>query len=225
MNRLIRSALEKGDPALSEYNSKQMLKAYGIPVTREALVQSPGEAAAAAQALGYPVVIKACSPRLMHKSEAGAVAVGIADEAALLQAYDRIQAAVDQPLEGMLIQEMVKGSRELVVGLTRDAQFGPCVMLGLGGVLTEVLKDTAFRVAPFDANEALDMMTELRSQKVLDHFRGQAPADRNLLADTLVAVGRLALENEAIAEIDINPLIIDPQGRLIAVDALIVLRG
>ena len=224
MHQLIRSAQEKGDPALSEYKSKQMLKAYGIPVTRETLVQSPGEAAAAAGALGYPVVVKACSPRLMHKSEAGAVAVGIQDEAALLQAYDRILAAVGQPLEGMLIQEMVRGSRELVVGLTRDAQFGPCVMLGLGGVLTEVLNDTAFRVAPFDVDEALDMMVELRSKRMLDHFRGQAPADRQTLAQALVAVGRMALENEAIAEIDINPLIIDPQGRLMAVDALIVLQ-
>lgn len=225
MHPLIRSALGKGDPALSEYNSKQMLKAYGIPVTRETLVQSPGEAAAAAQALGYPVVVKACSPRLMHKSEAGAVAVGLQNEADLLEAYDRISAAVAQPLEGMLIQEMVKGSRELVVGLTRDAQFGPCVMLGLGGVLTEVLNDTAFRVAPFDRVEALDMMGELRSHAILDKFRGQAPADRTLLADTLVAVGRMALENEAIAEIDINPLIIDAQGRLTAVDALVVLRS
>ena len=224
MHHLIRSALDKSDPALSEFKSKLLLKAYGIPVTREVLVQSPGEAAAAAQTLGYPVVVKACSPRLMHKSEVGAVAVGIQDEAALLQAYDRILAAVGQPLEGMLIQEMARGSRELVVGLTRDAQFGPCVMLGLGGVLTEVLNDTAFRVAPFDADEALDMMAELRSKKILDQFRGQAPADRRTLADTLVSVGRLALENEAIAEIDINPLIIDPQGRLIAVDALIVLQ-
>ncbi len=225
MHPLIRSALGKGDPALSEYNSKLLLRAYGIPATRETLVQSPGEAAAAAEALGYPVVVKACSPRLMHKSEAGAVAVGIQNEADLLKAYDRISAAVAQPLEGMLIQEMVRGSRELVVGLTRDAQFGPCVMLGLGGVLTEVLNDTAFRVAPFDTVEALDMMGELRSHAILDNFRGQAPADRNLLAETLTAVGRMALENEAIAEIDINPLIIDAQGRLTAVDALIVLRG
>ncbi|MFZ1984207.1 MAG: acetate--CoA ligase family protein [Desulfatitalea sp.] len=224
MNQLIRTALEKGDPALSEYGAKQMLKAYGIPVTRETLVQSKEEAVAAARAMGYPVVVKACSPRLMHKSESGAVAVGIKDDADLRRAYDAIVGAVRLPLEGVLIQQMVRGSRELVVGLTRDAQFGPCVMLGLGGVLTEVLNDTVFRVAPFDAGEALEMMAELRATAILDAFRGQAPADRKTLAETLTAVGRMALEHEAIAEIDINPMIIDAQGRLTAVDALIVLK-
>jgi succinyl-CoA synthetase beta subunit len=224
MHPLIQSALAKGDPALSEYNSKQMLKAYGIPVTREMRVQSSDAAVEAAAAIGYPVVVKACSPRLMHKSEAGAVAVGIKDDADLRQTYDRIVAAAQLPLEGVLIQEMVRGSRELVVGLTRDAQFGPCVMLGLGGVLTEVLNDTVVRVAPFDAGEALEMMAELRATAILDAFRGQAPADRKALAETLAAVGRMALEHEAIAEIDINPMIIDAQGRLTAVDALIVLQ-
>ena len=195
MHPLIQSALAKGDPALSEYSAKEMLKAYGIPVTRETLVQSSDAAVKAAAAIGYPVVVKACSPRLMHKSEAGAVAVGIKDAAELHRAYDAIVAAVHLPLEGVLIQEMVRGSRELVVGLTRDAQFGPCVMLGLGGVLTEVLNDTVFRVAPFDTGEALEMMAELRATAILDAFRGQAPADRDTLAATLAAVGRMALKH------------------------------
>lgn len=223
MKDLIRSAVEKGQKALSEYGAKQVLNTYGIPVTRERLTQSREEALAAACVIGYPVVVKACSAELMHKSEAGAVEVGIQDDIALLQAYDRIVASMHLPLEGMLIQEMVRGQRELVVGLTRDPQFGPCVMLGLGGVLTEALKDIVFRVAPFDRSEALDMMAELRSRAILDQFRGQAPVDRETLADLLAAIGRIGIEHEAIAEIDVNPIIIDPQGQIKAVDALIVL--
>ncbi|RJQ73639.1 MAG: carboxylate--amine ligase [Desulfobacteraceae bacterium] len=225
MNDLIRSAQSKGDQALSEYGAKRVLEAYGIPVTRESLVQTRDEAVTAARAIGYPVVVKACSPRLMHKSEAGAVALGIPDDATLLKTYDRITASVKPPLEGVLIQEMVHGQRELVVGLTRDPQFGPCVMLGLGGVLTEALKDMVFRVAPFDHTEALDMMDELRSKAILEQFRGQAPADRKTLSEILIAIGRIGLERAEIDEIDVNPIIIDPLGRIKAVDALFVLAG
>lgn len=223
MKDLIRSAMGKGDPALSEYGAKQVLAAYGIPVTRENLVQTREEAVAAGRAIGYPVVVKACSARLMHKSEAGAVIVGVSDDAALLKAFDRIASSIQQPLEGVLIQEMVEGRRELVVGLTRDLQFGPCVMLGLGGILTETLKDIVFRAAPVDRVEALDMMTELRSEAILDRFRGQAPANRQALADVLIGISRIGLEHEEIAEIDVNPIIIDPEGCIKAVDALMVL--
>lgn len=222
MSDLIQSAIAKGARALSEYEAKRFLQSYGIPVTRESLVQDRQAALDAAHEIGYPVVLKACSAELMHKSEAGAVAVGIGDGAGLQAAYERIRRAVSVPLEGILVQEMVHGRRELVVGLSRDPQFGPCVMVGLGGVLTEVLKDIVFRVAPFDQREALEMLGELRCREMLAAFRGQAPADRQALAETLVAVGRIGLEHEIIAEIDINPIIIDAQGHIKAVDALVV---
>lgn len=225
MKDLIQSAVEKGARALSEYDAKRFLQAYGIPVTRETLARDKQEALAAARDIGYPVVLKACAAALMHKSEAGAVAVGIADDARLQEAYDRVTGAVSLPLEGILIQEMVPGQRELVVGLSRDPQFGPCVMVGLGGVLTEVLKDIAFRVAPFDRREALEMLAELRCSNMLDAFRGQAAADREALCDTLIAVGQIGLDHAAVAEIDINPIIIDARGRIKAVDALVVLAS
>lgn len=225
MKKLIESAVEKGAKALSEYDAKQLLSSYGIPVTRETLVQNQDEALAAARAIGYPVVLKACAAELMHKSESGAVAVGIRDDAHLREAYDRVAAATDIALQGILVQEMVEGQRELVVGLNRDPQFGPCVMVGLGGILTEVLKDVAFRVAPFDTAEALEMLDELRCRDMLDAFRGQAPADKAALCEALVAVGRIGLEHAAVAEIDINPIIIDPRGRIKSVDALVVLNG
>jgi len=119
---------------------------------------------------------------------------------------------------------MVSGKRELVVGLHREPQFGPCVMLGIGGVLTELLNDTAFRIAPFDEAEARDMADELRARKILDPFRGEAAADMRALCRSLTAVGRLGAEQPAISEIDINPLIITPGGGIKAVDALIVLK-
>ena len=118
---------------------------------------------------------------------------------------------------------MIRGQRELVVGLTRDPQFGPCVMFGLGGIFTEILKDSAFRVAPLDKHDALDMMQEIKSRKILDAVRGLEAVDRELLADILIKVGQIGIENENIKEIDINPVIIS-KGKPVAVDALVILE-
>ncbi|MGC1404656.1 MAG: acetate--CoA ligase family protein [Thermodesulfobacteriota bacterium] len=221
---LIKIALDRGQKALSEYQSKQLLKAYGIPVTREELAQSADEAVATAARLGYPVVMKACSPDLMHKSEAGAVEIGLKNEAEVRAAYQRLVGATTLVLEGILVQEMIRGNRELVLGLSRDAQFGPCVMFGLGGVLTEVINDTVFRVAPLEMIDAQEMMQELRAKAILDPFRGQAAADREVIGRSLMALGQIGMENEGVAEIDVNPMIIDPAGRVKAVDALVVLQ-
>jgi succinyl-CoA synthetase beta subunit len=222
---LIKEAVRKGQKALSEYQSKQFLKTYGIPVTEETLAQNADEAAAMAARLKYPVVMKACSPQLMHKSEAGVIEIGLKNEAEVRAAYQRLVGATTLPLEGILIQEMIRGNRELVLGLSRDAQFGPCVMFGLGGVLTEVINDTVFRVAPLEKIDAQEMMQELRAKAILDPFRGQAAADREAIARSLIAIGKIGLENEAVAEIDVNPMIIDPAGQVKAVDALVVLQG
>jgi succinyl-CoA synthetase beta subunit len=221
---LIRSALDKGQSALSEYQSKKLLKAYDIPVTREELAHSADEAVSAAMSIGPPVVLKACSPELMHKSETGLIELNVRNPKDIRDAYERITAATDLELEGVLVQEMVPGQRELVLGLTRDSQFGPCIMLGLGGIMTEVFKDTAFRMAPIDMIEALDMTEELRSRAILKAFRGQEPADLDSICRSLIAIGKIGLELESISEIDINPLIIDPAGRLAAADALVVLK-
>ncbi len=222
---LIKDAVRKGQKALSEYQSKQFLKTYGIPVTEEALAQSADEAAAIASRLRYPVVMKACSPELMHKSEAGVIEIGLKNEDEVRAAYQRLVSATNLPLEGILVQEMIRGNRELVLGLSRDAQFGPCVMFGLGGVLTEIIKDTVFRVAPLEMIDAREMMLELRAKAILDPFRGQAAADRDAIARSLIAIGKIGLENESVAEIDVNPMIVDPAGQVKAVDALVVLQG
>jgi len=221
----IEAAYQKGQKALSEFQSKQVLKACGIPVTRESLVQTPDEAVAAADRVGYPVVLKPCSWELMHKSELGCIELGVTGPEAVRQAFERINEKIQIPLEGILVQEMVEGSRELVAGLNRDLQFGACVMLGFGGVMAEIIEDTVFRVAPFDHTEAMDMINDLKSRPMLDSFRGQAPADLDTLCHILTGIGRLGLENKAISEIDINPLIISPDGTIKAVDALIILEG
>ena len=221
----IREAVERGRSALSEHKAKKLLEAYGIPVTREILVQGPDEAVSAAEELGYPVVLKACSDELLHKSEQDAVVLNLSGPDAVRDVYDRVAAPGGPALEGVLVQEMVPGPRELALGLIRDPQFGPCVMVGMGGVMTEVLEDTAFRVAPFDRTEAEDMVRELRFSKALGSFRGQSPVDLETLTNALTALGRIGLELEAVAEIDVNPMIVTPEGRVKAADALVALRA
>ncbi|MDY6903459.1 MAG: acetate--CoA ligase family protein [Thermodesulfobacteriota bacterium] len=219
------SAKQKGMPALSEYDAKKVLSSYGIPVTREYLADSADAAISAARKIGYPVVLKACAPHLMHKSDNGLVALGVNTDADVQDAFAHICEKAGGTIDGVLVQEMIDGKRELVVGMTRDPQFGPCVMLGLGGVMTEIFRDTVFRMAPFDAVEAADMTAQLRSKKMLDAFRGEAPANRDMLYQTLTAVARMAMDWDGIREIDINPLIVSPDGGLKAVDALIVTGG
>ncbi|MDA3896294.1 MAG: acetate--CoA ligase family protein [Desulfobacteraceae bacterium] len=228
MQELEQSESKQHLKALSEYQSKKMLAEYGIPVTEEILVQSRDQAVVAAKKIGFPVVLKACSPELMHKSEAGCVELSLTSDDDVANAYDRIlssmSGSIAGELEGVLVAEMVAGARELVLGLTRESQFGPCVMLGLGGVMTEIFKDTVFRVAPFDRVEAEDMVSELKSRAMLNAFRGELPADVETICRCLIALGKIGLENPNVSEIDINPLKIGKDGRVRALDALIILN-
>jgi succinyl-CoA synthetase beta subunit len=221
----IKTAVDNGWTSLSEYTSKQVLGAWDIPVTREVLVQNADAAAAAAEEIGYPVALKPCSRDLMHKSELDCIELGLAGPEAVGPAFGRIREKIKTPLEGILVQEMIAGCRELMAGLSRDPQFGACVMLGVGGVMAEVIADTVFRVAPFDAVEAMDMIRDLKCRAMLDAFRGQVQADLDTLCGVLTSLGRLGLDRPEIREIDINPLIISPNGALKAVDALIILEG
>jgi succinyl-CoA synthetase beta subunit len=219
---LITQALKAGQRALSEYQSKQLLSAYGIPVTREFLARDKKQAVEYAKKLGYPVVLKGCSPALTHKTERQLVALKLRDEKEIAEAFEGITKRAGEPMDGILVQEMVGGSRELVVGLTRDEQFGPCAMLGLGGIFVEVLKQVTFRIAPLEERDALEMMDELPGKKILDAFRGEPPVDRKALAKILINIGNIGLENDAVKEIDVNPLIIAGD-KPVAVDALVVL--
>jgi len=220
---IIDSALKKGRTALSEYESKQVLASYRIPVTVEELVDNSEDFLEAVGRIGYPLVIKGCASDIAHKTEKGLIRVDIRNEDEALSAFDDIMAAMDGADKAILVQQMVKGQRELVVGLTRDSQFGPCVMFGLGGIFTEVLKDTTFRVAPLEKQDAVEMMLEIKAYKILEAVRGMPAADKDMLADMLITVGRIGIENDMIKEIDINPVII-ADGKPVAVDALVVLE-
>ena len=221
---IIDRALKEGRTVLTEYESKQVLASYGLPVAPEELVNCTEDLLGAAEKIGYPIVIKGCSANIAHKTEKGLIRVDVRNEEEAEDAFSQISRALNgAPGGAVLVQPLVKGQRELVIGLTRDPQFGPCVMFGLGGIFTEILKDTAFRVAPLEKRDALEMMQEIKARKILEAIRGMAAADQDMLADILMTVGQIGIENERIKEIDINPLILSG-GKPIAVDALIVLQ-
>jgi acetyl-CoA synthetase (ADP-forming) len=220
---LLKEALEQGLTSLSEFASKQFLAQYGIPVTLEKIAATAEAAREAAKEIGYPVALKGSGPELLHKTELDLIRLNLKNEAELLEAFGQLTAHSSCPVKEVLVQQMIAGERELVAGLVRDPQFGPSVLLGLGGVLTEVLEDVVFRVAPLTRWDAFQMMEELRGRKILEAFRGRPPVDREALADLIITLGRIGLENPAIREIDLNPLKIQTDGQPIAVDALIIL--
>ena len=221
--KIIEDALKRGDKALNEYESKQLLNAYAIPVTKEFVATSIKDALSFAHQIGYPVVLKGSSRTLTHKTEHRLIELGIDSDDALQKAYKALEERGKGQLDGILVQQMVKGERELVAGLIRDPQFGPCVMFGLGGIFTEVLKDVTFRVAPLEMRDAYEMMDEIKAKKLLDEFRGKPAVNREVLAKALLNLGRIGLEVDEVAEIDINPMIIH-EDMPVAVDALVVLK-
>jgi acetate---CoA ligase (ADP-forming) subunit beta len=222
LQNIIDSAIKEGRTTLSEFESKQVLSHYGIPVARESLCYTPADIQKAAQEIGYPLVLKGYSPELAHKTEKDLIRLDIRNAAEADQAFNDLMGRIPGEGRGVLAQEMVKGKRELLAGMTRDPQFGPCVLFGLGGIFTEVLEDVSFRVAPFDKRQALEMMEETKAKKMLEAFRGMEAADKDLLVHILIQLGQIGLDQEKIKEIDINPLII-AGSKPVAVDALVVL--
>ncbi len=207
---------------LSEFESSRLLADYGIPTAKGILAQNWDEVRRAAEEIGYPVALKVCSPEVSHKTESGLVAVDLRNEADLKLAFQRIGGSSPAKEGGILVQEMIKGGRELVIGMIRDPQFGPCVMFGLGGILTEILGDVTFRPAPLSEADAGEMLREIKGRKILGAIRGMPAVDTDLLIQCLMAVGRIGLDRKEIQAIDINPLIVQGS-RPVAVDALVVL--
>jgi acyl-CoA synthetase (NDP forming) len=217
---------------LAEHAAKQVLAGYGIPVTREEMAGSRDEALAIARRIGYPVALKVQSPDIPHKTEARAVRLGITSDTELASAYDEVLAnarAYDgsAKIEGVLVQEMVKGGVEAILGVTNDPLFGPAVMFGLGGIFAEVLKDVAFRLAPVTPSAAREMIEEIKGYPLLAGARGRPPADVDALTDAILRLSALAVDlKDCVAELDINPLFVMERGRgVIAADALIKLKG
>lgn len=221
-----------GKEPMSEVEAKKLLGVAGIPFLDEKLVAHPKAAGEAADAIGYPVVMKIVSAGIEHKTEIGGVIVGVQDRASVEEAYTTLmdRAARHRPdaaIEGVLVAPMAKKGVEVIVGVSRDSVFGPAVMFGLGGVHVEVLKDVTFRLAPFDLSEAHAMIDEIRGRGLLSGVRGAAPSDVDAVARLLVDVSEFAAAHrDDIESIDLNPVIVLPRGEgVVALDALVVPRG
>ena len=210
-------------PTLSEATSKRVLAQAGVPVLDERIVATADDAAAAADAIGYPVVAKLCGDAIAHKTERGLVRLRLGDAAAVRRAaQELLDAATPEDGDvGVLVAPMVAGNRELIAGLHRDPQFGMTVMLGVGGILAEAVKDVTFRLVPITRLDAEEMIDDLATQALLGPFRGEAAVDRAKLVDVLVGLSAAASADAAIVSADVNPLIVTADGVPVAVDALV----
>ena len=225
-------ALGASGPVLTEVDAKLLLARYGVPRPQETLATSADQAAKAAARIGGPVALKVQSPDITHKTEAGGIALGILGETAASEAYERVlrsarRASPNAVIDGVLVQAMAPPGREIILGVTRDAVFGPMLMIGLGGIHVEVLRDIAFSPVPIGKEQALTLLDQLKGAPLLGAIRGGPPADREALAELIANLSRFAADHaELIEEIDLNPVIVHPQGQgLTVVDALIVKRS
>jgi acetyltransferase len=205
----------EGRATAGDAEAREILAAYGIPLPQTALARNADEAVAAAEAMGYPVVMKIASPDILHKTDIGGVKLNLTGAAEVRDAFDLIvyratRHMPDATIWGCQVQQMVKGGKECIIGMNRDPQFGPLLMFGLGGVYVEALKDVTFRVSPIDRREAREMLTEIRAYSLLRGVRGEKPSDLEAIADTLVRVSQLVTDFPEIVELDINPLLVFP---------------
>ncbi len=213
---------------LTEVEAKQALKEAGIDVVDTRLAKDKAEAQRIAREIGYPVVLKIVSPDIIHKSDIGGVKVGLADEAAVSAAFDEIMAATKKAtakanVHGVAVQAMAKQGTEVILGMSKDPQFGPVLMFGLGGVLVEVLKDVAFRIVPLTPRDAGQMVREIKGYPVLEGYRGQDPADVARLEQAILTLSEFVEGHPEIKELDMNPIFAYKDG-IAAVDARIVLE-
>ena len=225
VKELLNQATSKGEMALTEAEAKKILSQYSIPVVFEREAAGEEDAVIQAKGMGFPVVLKGLGAKLTHKTERGLVRLNLGNEDEVRRAAADIKQSAGTDIEGYLVQPMLTGRREFVAGLIRDPQFGPVVMFGLGGIFTEALHDVSFRIVPFGEADAARMIEEIQASSLLGAFRGEAPVDREALVQTLLGLSKLGAEYPEIAEIDINPLLVSSDGRVTAVDALIVLNG
>jgi len=224
---ILEGARADGRETLKEHEALHLLEAYGIPVVGHRLVTTLPEARDAARECGYPVVMKAVAPGVIHKTDIGAVRVDIRSQAELDGAFGDLirklgEAGAD--LEGILVQRYASGGRETVIGMSTDPAFGPILMFGLGGIYVEALKDVAFRLAPVAEVDAMEMLTSIRGARLLDEFRGESGVDRVALVETIQRISQMVLDHPEIAELDINPCLAFPTGVLV-VDCRVAIRA
>lgn len=230
VQRVLDQARQEGRLSLGEVEARQVAEAYGLRLPKAKLARSPDEAVRLAAEIGYPVVMKIASPDILHKSDIGAVKVGLTNSTDVRDAYELIEYRArrhhpEADIWGILVQQMISGGREVIIGMSRDPQFGPMLMFGLGGIYVEVLKDVVFRIAPVDRNEAREMVENIHSFPLLKGVRGQSPTDLDAIGETILRVSQLVTDFPEIVEMDINPLIVHEAGQGATVlDARIILR-
>jgi acetate---CoA ligase (ADP-forming) subunit beta len=220
--------MTKSQNVLTEVEAKELLNKAGIPVVQTKLARSKREAISISKEIGFPVVMKVNSRDVIHKSDSGGVKLGLANATQAGKAYSEIMSSIKQAhpdarIEGVSVQPMVAPGVEVIVGMSKDPQFGPVIMFGLGGILVEVLKDVSFRIVPLTERDAGEMIREIKGYPILEGHRGQKPACLPALEKLIVEVSRFVERNSHIRELDLNPVFAYPDGAL-AVDARIILE-
>jgi acetate---CoA ligase (ADP-forming) len=221
----------EGRVTIGDSEARAIQAAYGLRLPKSALAATADEAVKLATEIGYPLVMKIASPDILHKTDVGGVKVGLRSAAEVRDAFDLMVYRAQRYLPeariwGCLVQEMAApGGTEVLVGMNRDPQFGPLVTFGLGGIYVETLKDVTFRLAPFSRYEAEEMLSEIRAHALLDGVRGQPPADKAAIVDVLLRINQLVQDFPEVAELDINPLIVYPEGQgALAIDMRLILK-
>jgi len=227
-SQIISNAQKEGRTLLTEIESKQVLKEAGINTTLITLASSEDEAVSLSREIGFPVVLKIASPDISHKSDAGGVKVGLKDEQGVSRAYQEIMTSVKQKfpkavIEGVSVQNMARPGVEVIIGMTKDAQFGPVLMFGLGGIWVEVLKDVSFRIVPLTRYDAGSMINEIKGNALLNGYRGSEPASITILEDMLLKISEFIESKPEIKEMDLNPVFAYKDGA-VAVDARIIIE-
>ena len=221
---VLKKKVDTNQTVLTEFESKELLQEIGIIVPGQDLTISKEETLSAAEKIGFPVVLKLMAEDIVHKSDTGAVKLNLKTKDEVEDAYDELMKIPAQTEKKISVQKMAdEPITELIIGMTTDAQFGPALMFGIGGILVELLEDVSFRIAPITEYDAKEMITEIKGYPILDGYRGKPKADINAIVDVLMKISKLVTEHEEINEMDLNPVFIYEKG-LICVDARIILK-
>jgi acyl-CoA synthetase (NDP forming) len=225
---IIDQVRREGRPMLTEFESKRLLRQVGIPVVETKLAKTPKEAVSLSQKMGFPVALKIASPNVIHKSDSGGVKLSLNNAAAVKKAYEEILKKVrkqypEAAVHGVSVQKMVRPGTEVIIGTTKDPQFGPVIMFGLGGVFVELLKDVSFRIVPVKRKDAQEMIQEIRGYPLLKGYRGKEPASIPVLVEIILKISEFIDQNPQIKELDLNP-IFAYRDKAVAVDARIILE-
>jgi acyl-CoA synthetase (NDP forming) len=219
---------KEGRSILTEFESKKILKQAGISVVETRLANTQKEAVSLSRKMGFPVVLKIASPDVIHKSDSGGVKLSLNNAYDVKKAYDEILKKVkkqypDAVIHGVCVQKMVRPGTEVIVGSSKDPQFGPVIMFGLGGIFVELLKDVSFRIIPLEQRDALEMVKEIKGYPLLEGYRGKEPANISALVEIILKISKLIEENPSIKELELNPIFVY-RDRAVGVDARIILE-